>query len=117
MKEYISRVLAEAAENPHLELALQLHYARPDRQLTDRAYAVARTSVNPEGELALLAAALDIMDGKVPAEQSGTAFHNLTYNLLDADFRPDPEFSRLAIELVERINSAAGQHLPDPNSP
>ena len=109
MEKYIARVLAEAEENPGLELALQLAYAQLDRQVRDRAYELARTSANPEGDLALLAAALDIVDGKVPAEQSGTAFHNLETNLLSADFQPAPAFSRPAVELLERINSASGQ--------
>lgn len=107
MKRYVERVLAGAAANPPLQLALQLKYAELDRQATDRAYALARTSRNPEGDLALLAGALDILDGSVPADLSGISFHNLHVNLMSAGFQPGREFPRAAVELVQRIDAAA----------
>lgn len=117
-KKYVSAVLDEAAENPALGLALQLNSLSYDsdglRQANlgkddiRRASDIATACENPEGDLALLAAARDIMAGKVPAEYSGTMFHNLTSNLLSAGFNPDSEFSRPAVELIRRIVPAAG---------
>lgn len=106
-KNYIAAVLAEAAENPHLGLALQLAYALEFRQVTGPVYDLARTCENPQGDLALLAGALKILDGVVPAEANGTGFSNLRSNLFGAGFNPDREFSRPALDLIERIAAAA----------
>lgn len=106
-KNYIAAVLAEAADSPPLALALQLAYAREDRQVAGPAYDLARNCENPQGDLALLAAALKIMGGEVPAEANGTKFGNLTHNLRDAGFRPDRGFSQPALDLIARISSAA----------
>lgn len=111
-KNYIANVLAQAAENPHLALALQLAYAREDRQVTGPAYDLARTCENPQGDLALLAGALKILDGVVPAEANGTGFRNLTSNLMDAGFLPDREFSRPALDLIARIDAVSSWGRP-----